>query len=276
MNPPAKLTRPEPLGVHLRLTLHELRAHFSILAQLGAIVASITAGVQFVVLTGVIQLAPTALSDLEKAAQTGTMSAQQVTSYLVGLLALSVPTLIVSFATTGLFVWVIRHREKPQWPVNRWLKLTALWLVAFFGPITVLTLIGMQLGVADSTGRNFATFALIVGAIYAMWFSVKTAFAQYLISDQPYSPRAALRVSAALTKGQWGRTLIQIFFMNLLAAGASSLLLMFMPTNSFPSSGSTAGYIFIECATTWLATLVSAPIVAVGIGMLYLDLVGDE
>jgi hypothetical protein len=244
--------------------------------QLGALVATITTAVQFVVIYLAVSINRDLIGQLYEVESTVPLAIGDSFEYLGGLLAVSGPAVIVSFATTGIFLWVIRHHEKPDWPIRRWLSLSALWLALLIVPLILLWLVGSTFGVSDQRGQLFATVALVSGAWYVIWFSVRTTFAQYLITEQAYTPRAALRVSATLTRGRWGRTLLQLFFMNLLAAGAASLLLLMMPTNEFPTTGSLASYFFIEGASTWLTTLLSAPIVAIGVGMLYLDLMGEQ
>lgn len=268
--------RPLAISEILHGALATMRKQPALLLGVAFVVVGITEVISLAVTWNLVAdiepLAPgrTMLSPDERLELLGTLAARLGVSLAIGLVAQAFLSGLVT-AVVGKAVLGRGLAPRQAWQEVRprllpLLGLTVLYtLLVVAGPV-VAALLTVVFG-------GGAVVFFVAGAAVALWLYVRFSIATPALVLEPAGVGAALRRSALLVKGAWGRT-FGILLVALVAAFALSLLIQ-LPFNTLtaPAAGETMGLgaALVTTLGATVAGMISYPFTAGVTALIYID-----
>lgn len=213
----------------------------------------------------------TTLTPNERLELLGTLASRLGVSLAIGLIAQAFLSGLVT-VVVGKAVLGRRLAPRQAWREVRPRLLPLLGLTVLY---TLMVLVGPVIAALLTivSGGGGALVFFVAGAAVALWLYVRFSIATPALVLEPASIGAALRRSALLVKGAWGRT-FGILLLALVAAFTLSLLIQ-LPFNSLtaPAPDETAGLgaaLFATFGAT-IAGMISYPFTAGVTALIYID-----
>lgn len=312
--PTAPPVAPSHIDVSKRRTLFELwgdtfrtlRANFSPVVQISALLAFITTAIQVVMLFSIFTLVPGVtglLADIQSgdtmAIETedladlgiGTITNDQIVG-LVATIGISVVALfLMTFVGTGIYWIFVAPRADGAEPISfrevrrdflrtlpRMLSATLMWGLR---SLLIITVMLVAVIATELVSDNLSWLLAIIfgaGAGFLVWYAIGVTLTSFVVQSTSLSGNKSVSRSVELVRGAWWRTLWVLIATNIVFGMFASAIsgLVPMPTSALDTGDAMPwAYLALFGSSTFISALVSLPLTGIALAHYYRDRSGS-